>query len=114
MNTKAWAFAAALLAAGSAQAACYSVYTAKGGLIQEGSTAPVNMTLPLGDTVPEKFGPGATMTVSDLGVFCKDRRGEGNPLKTPAAAAREEAAKARKVAASAEQVAAQEPAPEAR
>jgi hypothetical protein len=74
MNSKAWAVAAALVATGAAQATCYSVHRADGTLILETPTTPVNLALPLGDTVPEKFGPGAFMTMSDLGVFCKHRR----------------------------------------
>jgi hypothetical protein len=77
MNSKAWMVAAVVLAAGSAQATCFRVYRADGALIQESSTTPVNLSLPLGDTVPQKFGGGAFMTMSDLTVFCKDRRGEG-------------------------------------
>jgi hypothetical protein len=73
MNSKGWMVATALLAAGTAQATCYGVYKADGTLIQESSTTPVNLTLPLGDTVPVKFGPGAFMVVSDLGVYCKER-----------------------------------------
>ena len=87
MNSKAWVLAAALLSTGMAQATCYSVYRADGTLIQEGPATPVNLTLPLGDSVPEKFGPGASMTMSDLGVYCKNRRGEGAAQKTGAAAA---------------------------
>jgi hypothetical protein len=73
MNSKGWMVATALLAAGAAQATCYGVYKADGSLIQEGSSTPVNLTLPLGDTVPVKFGPGAFMVVSDLGMYCKER-----------------------------------------
>lgn len=87
MNSKAWAVAAALVATGAAQATCYSVHRADGTLILETSTTPVNLTLPLGDTVPEKFGPGAFMTISDLGVFCKLRRGAPAAQKVVAAAA---------------------------
>lgn len=94
MNRKAWAVAAAFLSTGIAQATCYSVYKADGTLIQEGSTTPVNLTLPLGDTVPEKFGHGASMTVSDLGFFCKDRSGGDALQKTGTGASREEAKKA--------------------
>ena len=84
MNSKAWMVAAAVLAAGSAQATCYRVYGGDGSMILESSTTPVNLSQPIGDTVPEKFGQGAFMTVSDLTVFCKDRRGEGGQ-KTVAA-----------------------------
>ena len=76
MNSKAWMVAAAMLAAGAAQATCYKVYRGDGTLILESSTTPVNLSQPLGDTVPQKFGGGAFMTMSDLAVFCKDRRGE--------------------------------------
>lgn len=84
MNSKAWMVAAAMLAAGSAQATCYRVYGGDGSMILESSTTPVNLSQPIGDTVPEKFGQGAFMTVSDLTVFCKDRRGAGGQ-KTVAA-----------------------------
>ncbi|HEX7891978.1 MAG TPA: hypothetical protein VF522_21700 [Ramlibacter sp.] len=74
MTPKAWLLAAsALLSAGVAQATCYSVYKADGTLLHEGSSTPVNLALPIGDTVPDKFGTGATMTVSDHSVFCKSR-----------------------------------------
>lgn len=85
MNSKAWMVAGAMLAAGSAQATCYSVYKGDGTLILESSTTPVNLTLPLGDSVPQKFGPGAFMTISDLTVFCKDRRGAAGAQATVAA-----------------------------
>lgn len=74
MNRKAWLLAAATLVTGMAQATCYSIYKADGTLIQESSTPPVNLSLQIGDTVPEKFGPGATMTVSDHSFYCRDRR----------------------------------------
>lgn len=85
MNSKAWMVAAAMLAAGSAQATCFKVYTGDGKLILESSTTPVNLSLPLGDTVPQKFGNGAFMTISDLAVFCKDRRGDAGAQATVAA-----------------------------
>lgn len=76
MNRKTLAIAAALLSTGMAHAACYSVYKADGTLLHESSTTPVNLALPIGDTVPEKFGPGATMTMSEHGFFCRDLKGE--------------------------------------
>lgn len=85
MNTKAWTIAAALLSAGVAQATCYSVYNAKGALIQEGPNTPVNLALPLGDSVPEKFGEGASMTMTGLDVYCKARKGPAALRKTGAA-----------------------------
>jgi hypothetical protein len=87
MNSKkTWVVAIALLASGVAQATCYSVYKADGTLIQEGSTTPVNLSMPIGDTVPEKFGPGTLMMVSDNDFFCKERRGERVLPNAPAAA----------------------------
>jgi hypothetical protein len=73
MNFKPWAIAAALLSAGVAQATCYSVYKADGTIIQETSNSPVDLTLPIGDTIPVKFGTGASMTISESGFYCKDR-----------------------------------------
>lgn len=73
MNIKPWAIVAALLSAGMAQATCYSVYKADGTVIQETSNSPVDLTLPIGDTVPVKFGTGASMTISESGFYCKDR-----------------------------------------
>jgi hypothetical protein len=98
MNRKAWVTAAALLSAGMAQATCYSVYKADGTLIQESSTTPVNLALQIGDTVPEKFGSGATMTISDHGVYCKDRRETQGAPKSLAEAVRAEGEKAQQVA----------------
>jgi hypothetical protein len=75
MNPKAWIVAAACLTAGMAQATCYTVYKADGSVLQESSTPPVNLVLPIGDSVPLKFGAGTTMIVSDHSVYCKDRSG---------------------------------------
>ncbi|MBC5784069.1 hypothetical protein H8N03_14045 [Ramlibacter sp. USB13] len=96
MNAKAWVAAAAFLATGLAHATCYTVYKADGTVLQEGSTSPVNMALPIGDTIPEKFGPGSTMTVSDLGIYCKDSR-RGVVVESPAIKAAKEQAKVEKV-----------------
>lgn len=72
MNRKAWLLAAATLAAGTAQAACYSIYKADGTLLQETATTPVDLQQQIGDTVPLKFGPGATMVISEGGAWCRD------------------------------------------
>jgi hypothetical protein len=74
MNPKASLLLTAFLMTGMAQATCYSVYKADGTLLQQSSTTPVNLALQIGDTVQEKFGRGATMTVSDQGVYCRDAR----------------------------------------
>lgn len=101
MSRKAWLAAAALLGAGTAQAACYSVYKPDGTLVFESSTTPVNLAEPLGDTVPAKFGPGASMTISDLGHYCKERRNgsAGNKMPAPDEAKTGEAVAAKKLAA---------------
>jgi competence protein ComGF len=36
----------------------------------------VNLALPIGDTVTEKFGLGASMAVSEHDFFCRDRRAD--------------------------------------
>lgn len=92
MSKKAFLAAAALLATGLAQATCYSVYKADGTLVHQTSTAPVNLSMPLGDTVPDKYGTGATMTVSDLSVYCKDVGGV--PMKAVAVALKVKGSKA--------------------
>jgi hypothetical protein len=71
MNAKAWLLIGATLVCGMAQATCYTVYKANGTVLQRSSTTPVNLSEQIGDTVPEKFGSGATMVVSDDGVYCK-------------------------------------------
>jgi hypothetical protein len=76
MNMKTWAVAAALLWAGMAQATCYSVYKSDGTILLETSTTPVDLTQPLGDSIPMKFGPGASMTMSEHGFYCQGRTGE--------------------------------------
>lgn len=98
MNTKPWLLAAALLASGVAQATCYSVYKADGTLLHESSSTPVNLSLPIGDTVPEKFGAGASMTVSDDSVYCKDKREAVAAPKSLADEVRAAAEKAEQVA----------------
>lgn len=99
MNRKSWLLAAALLATGTAQATCYTVYKADGTLLHESSTTPVNLALPIGDTVPMKFGPGATMTVSDHDVYCKDRQEVQAAPQSLAEAVRAAGEKAEQVAA---------------
>ena len=87
-------FAAASLVAGMAQATCYSVYKADGTLLQETSTPPVDLTHQIGDTIPLKFGPGATMTISESGFYCANRTEELSTQNSLAAAVRAEEKKA--------------------
>ena len=86
MSKKSIVAAAGLLAAGLANAACYSVFKADGTLIHQSSNAPVNLSLPFSESVTEKYGPGASMTVSDLGFYCKDAREEIAGAKAAAGA----------------------------
>ena len=53
--------AAVLGAATGAQAACYTVLGPKGQILSESPNPPVDMSLQLHQTVPERFGPGADM-----------------------------------------------------
>lgn len=98
MSTKAWVVVAALLATGMAQATCYSIYKADGTLVHQTSSPPVNLSLPHGDSVPEKYGVGASMTVSDLGVYCKDQRGANLAASASAGEARRDEEQAESVA----------------
>jgi hypothetical protein len=90
MNPKSCLAAVALLTAGMAQATCYSVYKADGTLLQQSSATPVDLTEPIGDTVTAKFGPGASMTVSDLAIYCRDKREVHAGPKSLAVAVRQE------------------------
>lgn len=51
----------ALLAAAGAQASCYTVMGPKGEILSESPNPPVDMSYQLHQTVPYKYGPGATM-----------------------------------------------------
>ena len=101
MTPKAWLMALACLASGMAQATCYSVYKADGSLLQQSSTSPVNLSAQIGDTVPEKFGRGATMTVSDYSVYCMNASERQQAPKSLADAVRLE--ESRKAAAGAKE-----------
>jgi hypothetical protein len=92
MIPKALLLLTATLATGMAHATCYSIYRADGGLLQQSSTSPVDLTLQIGDTVKEKFGPGTTMTVSDVDIYCRDARERQQQPRTLADALREEEA----------------------
>lgn len=53
--------AAVLCAATGAQAACYTVLGPNGQILSESPNPPVDMSLPLHQSVPERFGSGAVM-----------------------------------------------------
>jgi hypothetical protein len=98
MSPKALLLVIASLATGMAQATCYSVYKADGKLLQQSSTSPVNLSEQIGDTVPEKFGRGATMTVSDANVYCPSARERQQAPKSLADAVLQEESKRAAVA----------------
>ena len=52
--------AASLFSAGS-WASCYTVLGPKGEVLQESTNPPVDMSYPLHQTVPERFGEGAVL-----------------------------------------------------
>lgn len=59
--TKISVAAAGLLLAAAAQAACYTVMDAKGNVVSQTTTPPVDMSYRLHQTVPERYGRGASM-----------------------------------------------------
>ena len=48
----------------SASAACFTVLSKDGKTIHQSDTTPVDLSLPLHETVPARFGPGASMVFS--------------------------------------------------
>lgn len=76
-------FGAGLLAAASAQAGCYTVFSPKGDVLSQTSTPPVNMSYPLHETVPQRFGAGAHMM---FGLQERDCGPLGDPFAGPAGA----------------------------
>jgi len=85
------ALAAALLSATAmGHAACYTVYKADGTILLETSTTPVDLREQIGNTIPVKFGPGATMTISEQGFYCSGRESEVNTQNSLAEAVRAE------------------------
>lgn len=66
-----------LLAAGlcsaSAWASCYTVLGPKGEKLSESHNPPVDMSYPLHQTVPERFGPGAVLVFGIADGVCGTR-----------------------------------------
>ncbi|MDO5087394.1 MAG: hypothetical protein Q4D74_07265 [Comamonadaceae bacterium] len=60
------------LSAAVAQAACYTVMDAKGNIISQSPNPPVNMAYQLHQTVPYKYGKGATMSFGVADDRCGD------------------------------------------
>ena len=85
------ALAAALLSATAmGHAACYTVFKADGTILLETSDAPVDLSEQIGDTIPARFGAGATMTMSEHGFYCGSRPGEIGTANSLADAVRAE------------------------
>ncbi len=61
---------ATLLLAAGAHAACYTVMGPKGQILSQSSTPPVDMSYQLHQTVPYKYGPGATMVFGIAETNC--------------------------------------------
>ena len=64
--------AAALLAAAGVQASCFTVYNARGHMVQRSAEPPVNMAYQLHQTVPRRFGRGASMVFENSTSRCID------------------------------------------
>jgi hypothetical protein len=75
-------FIAALLVAAGAQASCYTVMNAKGDTVSESPNPPVDMSRQLHETVPAKYGPGATMVFGVADDNCGDVVGEDQTIDT--------------------------------
>ena len=60
----------ALLAAAGAQAGCYTVLNAKGDIVSQTSTPPVDMARQLDQTVPQRYGAGADMVFGIADADC--------------------------------------------
>lgn len=74
----------ALMLGTAAQAACFTVLDAKGEILSETSTPPVDMSRPLHETVEKRFGPGAVMMFGLAEPSCGP---EAEPFDDSAAAA---------------------------
>ena len=62
--------AAALLAAAGVQASCFTVYNARGHMVQRSAETPVNMAYQLHQTVPYAYGQGSTMVFGSADPDC--------------------------------------------
>lgn len=51
-------------------AACYSVLNGQQKLVYRSQETPVDLSLHIGDTVPVRFGQGATMLIDAIGTDC--------------------------------------------
>jgi hypothetical protein len=75
----------ALLATGGASATCYAVYS-NNQLVYQSFERPVDMSRPLSETVPARFGRGASMVFSEDERLCTNRGDLRRPAGTEAQA----------------------------
>ena len=66
----------ALTGVGNVQASCFTVYNKEGVMVLRTVQPPVDLQREIGDTVPEKFGIGATMVMGNDSSDCLSH-GEG-------------------------------------
>lgn len=59
------------VAVGSVHATCYTVYDAAGAMVFRDSQSPVDLRMRIGDSVPGRFGAGATMVMVPDGGPCE-------------------------------------------
>ncbi len=64
---------ASSLIGASASASCYTVLGPKGEVLSESPNAPVDMSRPLHQTLPERFGPGASLVFGLADGNCGSR-----------------------------------------
>ena len=65
------AFVASCLFSLGASAACYTVFQSGGKLVYQSERSPVNLAYPLHETVPVRFGAGATMAFTNDFDSCR-------------------------------------------
>lgn len=71
------AFFAACFVSLGASSACYTVYAKNGKVIYQSEKAPVSLVYPLHETVPARFGSGATLAfTTDFGSCTPVGEGE--------------------------------------
>ena len=70
---------ATLLLAAGAHAACYTVMGPKGQILSQSSTPPVDMSYQLHQTVPYRYGQGATMVFGIADANCGPDAGQTVP-----------------------------------
>jgi hypothetical protein len=53
-----------------AHADCYTVYSANGGVTYRSTVSPVDLSRPLGETIPGRFGSGTSMVIANDETGC--------------------------------------------